>query len=137
MRTALCLHGMMGQETRWEEKPNIGKRGATLDPFLGWKQYKRHLLDKNENVDVFLHTRDPDFDEKVIKLYQPKKHEVEPYYTLDLDKYCIASNKATKHPLDSAKNHAQRAWSRWHSAYKSVKLKSDYDKEFSWRTYKS
>ncbi len=124
MRVALCLHGMQGKESsQWT------KGARNLDPHLGWRQYKHHLLDKNNDVDVFFHTRDPEFDEAAIKLYQPKKHEVEPYFDFDLDRHCIAAHKATKYPIEGAIAHSQKCWSRWYSAYKSIKLKSDYEKE--------
>jgi hypothetical protein len=100
-----------------------------IDCELGWRQYKHHLIDKNDNVDVFLHTRDPHFDERAIDLYEPKKHEVEPYFDFDLDKHCVAAHEATGYPVDAAKEHSQRCWSRWYSAHKSIKLKSDYEKE--------
>jgi hypothetical protein len=96
---------------------------------LGWRQYKHHLFDKNENVDVFLHTRDPHFDERTIDLYQPKKYEVEPYFDFDLDKYCETSSKATQYPVEGAKKQTQACWSRWYSAYKSIALKAEYEKE--------
>ena len=124
MRIALCLHGMQGKESsQW------GGNGNNLDPHLGWRQYKHHLIDKNDNVDVFLHTRDPNFDETAIDLYQPKKYEIEPYFDFNLDKYCETSSKATRYPLKGAKEQSQACWSRWYSAYKSVALKAKYEKE--------
>ena len=133
MRVAFCLHGMMGNDFgQWggpEKNLDGTPASSPLYCELGWRQYKHHLIDKNDNVDVFFHTKDPHFDERAISLYQPKKYEVEPYFDFSLDKHCVAAHEATGYALDGAKSTSQRSWSRWHSAYKSIKLKSDYEKE--------
>ena len=64
MRVALCLYGLIGGD---EGKGGAGSSGRTIG--LGYEHYKKHLIDVNEQVDVFVHSWSVDHMKEVEKLY--------------------------------------------------------------------
>ena len=65
MKIAFCLHGLVGTT----DKYGMGKREV---PFaLGHHHYKRHVFDKNENVDTFIHTWSHHHHDGIKELYKP------------------------------------------------------------------
>jgi hypothetical protein len=71
LRVALCFYGLVGSK--------IGKNGngESLDPTIAYEYYKKHILDVNDNVDVFIHSWSYDSKKKLLKLYKPKKEAIE------------------------------------------------------------
>ena len=140
MKVALCLYGLVGSK--------VGKNGVgeNIDPQIGFDYYKKHLLDKNVHVDVFIHSWSIEEKDKLISLYEPKK-------------YCIERQsqfpQAINHPLAeggvrsklkmaicrfmSKGNYVKlkeqqqkmlfRAYSRWFSSKKVLELKKQYEDE--------
>jgi len=120
MRVAVCLHGMLSLK-----QGKIDDRLAGVDDIeVPYNQFKHHLFDKNVKVDVFLHTRNPQYEEKLVDLYQPKRYLSEPFVEFDTRKFCIGSQ-----PIDHQIKHSKSQWSRFYSLFKSVEQKRQYEEE--------
>ncbi len=141
-RVALCFYGLVGSK--------IGKNGngESLDPTIAYEYYKKHILDVNDNVDVFIHSWSYDSKKKLLKLYKPKKEAIEKQREFSQSashpkKLNIKGIKSkikllylklfngTKYDawLDSREKETFRAYSRWYSSKKVIDLKSEYEKE--------
>jgi hypothetical protein len=110
MRVALCLFGLVGSK----RGKSWNKEGGTDEVLQDcYKSFKKHFLDKNE-IDVFFHTWDEEFESELVKKYNPKlyKTEVQKVFT-DIV------------PIDSSR--VQAHYSRWYSAKTSNNLKKEYE----------
>lgn len=136
MRVAVCLAGMLGQESgKWGRGKHEVTKGAaadgltakpfnTIDPELGYRQYDHHLFSKNENVDTFLHIRDLDYEEQLLDLYKPKKYLSEEYKDFDTDEFCKGDQN-----IEHQRACSKAQWSRFYSFYKAVEQKRKYEEE--------
>ena len=136
MRVAVCLAGMLGQESgKWGRRGHNVTKGAaadgltakppdTIDPELGYRQYNHHLFSKNENVDTFLHIRDLDYKEQLLDLYKPKKYLSEEYKDFDTEEFCKGDS-----PLAHQRICSKAQWSKYYSVYKAVEQKRKYEEE--------
>ena len=112
-RVALCLSGKVG---------NIkGKSGHfDSDPrvlYHGHKHYKKHLLDNNKNVDVFVHCWDGELKEDIMELYNPVVSKFEGQIYFDIPEYVIGDpNRKNNH------------YSRWYSNMIVNQLRAEYEK---------
>ena len=70
MKIALCLVGMIGSKT--DKHGYGGEHSEVLN--LGYKHYKKHILDKND-VDVFCHTSRTDFSDEVEEFLKELKDQ--------------------------------------------------------------
>jgi hypothetical protein len=114
---------MLGSENvkfEWNTK----NHHKTIGPEVGWRQYKHHVFDKNDNVDVFLHTRDPDHLDAILELYKPKRYLAEPYSDFDVEEFCKGHM-----PIAHQRKCANAMWSKFYSIHKSVAQKAEYEKE--------
>ena len=68
MRIALCLHGLSGSINNSTNKFGYGK---TLSKEYAYRHYKKHIIDINENVDIFLHSWSINYKDILINLYNP------------------------------------------------------------------
>ena len=50
MKVALCLHGLVGTDDKY------GSGEKIINYKVGLRHFKKHVFEKNENVDVFFHT---------------------------------------------------------------------------------
>jgi len=117
MKTALCLFGLVGNI-----KGKAGKHSSDNELLeLCYKHYKEHILDKND-IDVFIHTWDIQFKDRILELYKPKDSIFEKQIQFKTPDY-IKSNKLRKN------NH----YSRWYSAWKSVCLKYRFERMFKFK----
>ena len=72
MRIALCLSGIVGKlytnkgSYTWEKD---------VDFRIGHHHYKKHILDINDNVDVFIHSWDTKYERQLVETYNPKKYK--------------------------------------------------------------
>tara|TARA_R100000008_G_scaffold27421_1_gene15223 strand:+ start:18356 stop:19282 length:927 start_codon:yes stop_codon:yes gene_type:complete len=120
MRVAVCLHGMLSLK-----KGKIEQRLAAVDDIeVPYNQFKHHLFNKNDKVDVFLHVRNPQYEEKLVELYQPKRYLSEPFAEFDTSKFCTGNQ-----PVDHQIMHSKAQWSRFYSLFKSVEQKRQYEEE--------
>jgi len=141
MKVALCFYGLVGSK--------VGKngQGEDLDPKIAYELYKKNIIDKNDQVDVFIHSWSYDHKDRLTDLYKPKKACVEN----QVDFQTKASNFKNKFPAYRAKiklmffkvfnknaylklinlkeKELFRAYSRWYSSKKSLDLKREYENE--------
>ncbi len=141
MKIALCFYGLVGSK--------LGKNGSgeTLDPQIAYEHYKKHILDKNSEVDVFIHSWSVESRERLIELYQPKKECIEKQIDfLEAAKKTFAKknnlnnklknvlywffNKSAYERMNDEKiKEICRAYSRWYSSKRVLDIKKDYENE--------
>ena len=71
-RIAVCFYGILGS------KIGKGGIGETIPPEEGYHYYKKHIFDKNNNIDVFIHSWSHEFKDEIVKVYKPKLSKIEP-----------------------------------------------------------
>jgi len=112
MKVALCLIGMVGGK---DGKYGLNQSLEVLKS--GFKQYKKHILDKND-VDIFCHTSSVQFSEDIISLYNPKRYMFLKEPTFNIPSY-VTGEQVRK----------QGHYHMWFS-YKTVShLRQNYEKE--------
>lgn len=137
MRVALCLFGLVGGK--------IGKngKGENLDPAIAYKKYKEFIIDKNDQVDVFIHSWSKEEEEKLLKLYNPRGYIIEKQKAFkqsiqhpDILQFKkkkrnilkkVFLPKAYRDAIEEKGKGAYRAYSRWYSSMKVVELKKEYE----------
>tara|TARA_R110000744_G_scaffold138959_1_gene249925 strand:- start:209 stop:1123 length:915 start_codon:yes stop_codon:yes gene_type:complete len=105
MRVALCLYGLTGAV---DFGYGLGK---SIDPRIGHHHHLKHIIEPN-NADVFIHSWNTEFEDLLVKLYEPKKHIIEPQIMFN--------------PNSAAEN---SIISRWWSNSVVMDLKHQYEKE--------
>ena len=53
MKVALCLHGLVGTDDKY------GSGEKIINYKVGLRHFKKHVFEKNENVDVFFSYLEP------------------------------------------------------------------------------
>tara|TARA_R110000796_G_scaffold54835_2_gene128106 strand:+ start:10112 stop:10936 length:825 start_codon:yes stop_codon:yes gene_type:complete len=125
MKTALCLHGYFGTLSTGDFTTAAG----------GYEHIKERVFSKVDSVDVFVHCWQPEFEEQIEKLYNPKQSIYEGQ--IDFDKVC-KENGIDQDYIDEGfpreqtfyKNAvASRILSFYYSRCQSLKLalEGDYD----------
>jgi hypothetical protein len=116
MRIALCIGNLAAK----------GRQGKTAY-VKGYEHIKEKILDKNKNVDVFLHSYEPELKDELVGFYNPVSflfeempNFEEEYKDLDFN-YCNYNSQQTY----SYQNLFSMAYSR----YRVGQLKSNYEKE--------
>jgi hypothetical protein len=110
MRVALCFYGMVGFADSVYAAPS---KGTILPVEKPYEYYKLHILGKND-VDVFMHCWNPDFEENLIRLYSPKGHLFE-------------EQKSSYGEITQGHTY-YRYTSRWYSNKETLRLKREYEK---------
>lgn len=129
-RIAILLHGQAGTADKYGT-------GSKIDVALSHKHFKKHILDANENVDVFMHSWSEDRKDVLIDLYNPVFHYFEPQIIFDFE-YVVGDpngkggeiNKwrdGKFKGLDNLRFHA--LFSRWYSAKQANQLRLTYEKQ--------
>ena len=112
MRVALCLYGLIGSA----KGKAYYKKGVTYIVLEDcYNSFSKHILSKND-VDVFFHTWDTDFEDELVLKYNPKKYKVEP-------------QKIFNDTIKGPEKRIQAHYSRWYSTKVVNELKSNYEKE--------
>jgi hypothetical protein len=106
MRVALCLYGLTGSV---DFGYGLGK---PIDPRIGHHHHKKRIIDVNENVDVFFHTWNTEFEDLLVDIYKPKGH--------------IAEKQILFNPNSVGKNSIP---SRWWSNAMVMQLKRKYEED--------
>ena len=86
VKIALCLCGLTGNIN------NYGI-GSCLNNEFAYNHYKKHILNINKNVDVFIHSWSVNSKEEIIKLYKPVDQQFEPQEFFNRDSEYIQINK--------------------------------------------
>lgn len=136
MKIALCLYGLVGS--------TVGKNGegVNLDPKLAFDLYKKHIIDCNDEVDIFIHSWSVKEREKLIELYQPKNYIIESSKefktsenhpeVISLKRNLIKKtirNKKFHSDINKKKLESYRAHSRWYSNKKVLELKREHEEK--------
>ena len=138
MKVALCFYGLIGSR--------MGKDGLgeNLDPTIAYRYYKEHVIDTNEEVDVFIHSWSFEEKDRLTDLYRPKGWLIEKQASfpqssnhpnkvstslakLKLFIWRITNKERFDLELSRIDTYAFRAYSRWYSSQKSLQLKRDYE----------
>ena len=115
MKIALCLYGLIGSI----KGKGYEKSGGT-DIVLKdcHNSFTKHIINKND-VDVFFHTWDTEFEDELVSKYKPKKYKVAP-------------QKIFENTIDGPEKYIRRIqahYSRWYSTKYVNELKTIYEKE--------
>ena len=101
MKVALCLCGLVGTD----DKYGIGKKNINYK--IGLEHFKNHVFDINDSVDVFFNTWSEEYEDKLVKAYNPVSYKTEkqPFYSKDPRKQAIYCRwKGTKEVLSMVNN---------------------------------
>lgn len=114
MAIALCLSGKIGNTK--------GKSGYHKSEYKvlkkGYDHYKKHVIDVNDNVDVFVHCWDIELKDEIHSLYKPKDGIVEEQVVFDIPEY-----------VQGDKQRIQNHYSRWFSNMQVNKLCSNFSRK--------
>ena len=114
MRIAICFYGLAGKKNNFQNSHDwMQDSDESLDCNLSYNHYKNHIFDKNDNVDIFLHTWSIEQEDNLRKLYKPKD--------------CIFEEQKQFRGITHRKRWG--AFSRWYSTKKSIELKTKYELE--------
>jgi len=81
MKIAICFFGLAGSVS------DKNGNGIPLDPSIAYKYYKENIFDKNDEVDIFIHSCSLSVKERLIELYKPKKFIIERQVLFPNSKY--------------------------------------------------
>jgi hypothetical protein len=145
MRVAICFYGLIGSKSA-----KGGAASEPLDPSIAFELYKEHVFDKNENVDIFIHSWSVEHEESLLKLYKPKKFTFQDQIEfpessnktymkrsfLSKINFFVGSILKTK-KYKEMKNHNEKAcfrsYSRWYSSQRVLELKKLYEEEHDFK----
>jgi hypothetical protein len=114
-RIAVCFYGIVGG-IKGKAGESVASSSQVLE--IAHKYNKKHIFDKNSNVDVFVHTWSIDLKKDIERLYQPKKAIYQPQIQFEIPDYVGGSSRRRF-------GH----YSRWFSSREVLKLKKDYERE--------
>jgi hypothetical protein len=79
MKIALCLTGLVGTD----DKYGIGSK--VINYKIGQKHFKKHVIDVNDEVDVYIHSWSTDYESRLLEAYSPVSYEFEeqPFFSND------------------------------------------------------
>jgi hypothetical protein len=109
MKVALCLHGLVGTDNKY------GKGKKLINHKVGFRHFKKHVININEQVDVFIHTWSVDQVDAVTETYKP---------------VAITAEEQPKTDYDIAGKHAN--FCRWNSVKKVISLMDQADTDYDW-----
>ncbi len=114
-KIAFCLYGVVGNI-----KGKAGRNKSSSKKILkiGFNHYKKHIFNKNKNVDIFIHTWSKDLEKEIRKLYKPKATIFQKQIIFEIPKH-VEGNDQRK----------QSHYSRWYSTKKVIELKSKYERK--------
>ena len=117
-RIAYCLYGLAGGAK------GKGGKGPDPDVFrLGYIHAKKHILDINPNIDVFMHTWSVEYEQELMNLYNPVKYRFQPQLYFDVPRF-IERGRSSKDKIDDLLN---GYYSRWNSVKKAIGLKREHE----------
>jgi len=117
MKIALCLAGKIG--TSGSKNRDGSSEKIVLD--IGYRHYKRHILRKN-NIDVFIHCWDTQFESEILSRYQPKAYIFEPQIYWEQPEY-----------IKDSYHRYNNFFSRWYSPKIVMQLKREYEHKYNFQ----
>jgi len=125
MKVALCLHGLVGTDNKY------GKGNKLISHKVGHKHFKRHVMDVNDQVDVFIHTWSVDQKDKVVETYNPAAIKAEPQLITGLDDPDLRV-RDQKTGVESNLSGLHANFCRWKSVKEVISLVNESDTQYDW-----
>lgn len=123
MKVALCLHGLVGTDDKY------GKGNKLINHKVGYRHFKEHVMDVNDQVDVFIHTWSVDQKDKVVETYSPIAIKAEPQPTTGLDRY---SEEMDFHGVTTNTAGLHANYCRWRSVKEVISMVNSSHTEYDW-----
>jgi len=130
MRVAVCFYGLVGSAQK-----KFGK-GASLDPKLAHKFYKKNVFKYIKKYDVFIHSQSIEYIEDLKNLYSPKLYCIERkkffFFKIITNLKFIRILFFSIFKFSQLKQRFLRGlngYSRWYSTKKVIELKKKYERE--------
>ena len=143
MKVALCYYGNTG----W--KPGSDGSRVPLQPDICYSSVKQHIIDVNDQVDVFIHSWSTDLQMEIINTLKPVKYLIENQREFPeavdhknsitsladlksavLEKIRLYLNSSL---ISDRVEGAKRVYSRWYSTKKVIELKKTYEHEHDFK----
>lgn len=119
-KVALCLTGKIGNTSG-----KTGMRDSDIEILRkGFEHYKRHIIDKND-VDIFIHCWDIEFQEEVKSLYKPIDFVFEKQRKFKIPLYVRGSERPWQ--LKAGRIRRQSTYSRWYSNKIANELRRNHE----------
>ena len=118
-KVAFCLHGLVGTT----DKYGLGKREVPYK--IGHRHYKKHVFEKNKDVDVFIHTWSHHHRDGIKELYKPLSMESSP-----APNFGIEYSKDYVDDHNMARLYAIKC--KWKSYKNVVDLVKNSEKQYDW-----
>jgi hypothetical protein len=132
MKIALCLHGLVGTTDKY------GSGQRPIPPTAGLEHFKRHVIDVNDEVDVFIHTWSYKQQELLRELYKPVSMiaEGQPQFIKNRDLREIAKRSMKDPtwtpPVRHDLNRKQAIYCRWKSTQKVLNLVKESGRKYDY-----
>jgi len=140
MRVAICFYGLVGSRS------GKGGESVSLDPAISFDLYKKHIFEKNKNVDVFIHSWSVECQHALKNLYQPRLSVFQKQLQFPESKTKIYTKRSFLSRLnylvgrlvhskkfrkmkEGNEKGCFRSYSRWYSSKKVLGLKKEYERE--------
>ena len=130
MKIALCLHGLVGTNNKY------GHGNKNINYKIGHQHFKNHVIDVNENVDVFIHTWSENYKDKLAEIYNPVAIKTEPQPSSGLENLPLELGFATwphqnfPAAIKAAGLHAN--YCRWKSVKEVMTLVNNSNTKYDW-----
>ena len=132
MKIALCLHGIVGTTDKY------GSGQKPIPAEIGFQHFKKHVMDINDEVDVFIHTWSQDQQAHLKELYNPVSivAEGQPQYIKNQELREIAKQSMRDPtwtpPARHNLNRKQAIYCRWKSTQNVLNLVKESGKQYDY-----
>jgi len=132
MKIALCLHGLVGTTDKY------GSGTKEIPPEVGYAHFKKHLIEKNDHVDTFIHTWSTNWQENLKDLYNPVKiiAEPQPQFIKNQELKEIAKRSMKDPtwtpPVRHELNRKQAIYCRWKSTQKVLNMVKESGRQYDY-----
>ena len=107
MKIALCLYGLQGN---LEDKSGSGLKDSNILK-ISHNYWYEYFLSRYD-VDVYIHSWEPELEDKLIELYNPIKYKFEKQKVFEIPKH-----------IEGTHTRKQNHYSRWYSQFQCNKLR--------------
>ena len=134
MKIALCLHGLVGTNCKY------GHGTKDIHHEVGYKHFKRHLIDVNDQVDTFIHAwtstdDDGDIEDELTETYNPVaiKTDLQPNFkTKDEIKEVVKASMRGDDRPNKVIQRKQAIHCRWKSVQEVLNLVKQSGKDYDY-----
>ncbi len=130
MKTALCLHGLVGNTKGKSGDKDIMTIGSNMVLELAYLHWEKYILSLND-VDVFVHSWNGDLRKLIAKKFRPKTSRFEEQIVFDIpevvhDKYIDKAWAKGSEERVRALQRIQNHYSKWYSFKQSISIAARY-----------